>query len=616
MPLYENRKDTENRIQVDLKWCDGVVFGPTQVMESIVQAILAEIALEKHPITLAFEGWYGVDWPAITTELAKTAAAHELELKLSPVKDLFKPIKEIDAYKQTYITDDPGFGLVNTQGHIRDLMVPGRIDALHKSLDQVHKDKSSKPYALLVFGPGSHIPELSAAYDLTFYFDKTRQPILWEMWDGKMVPFGRDTPKKDYYWKEYYYCDYYLLDRQKEFTLERMDYWVEGIAFKSLKLIPHRDYNGIMSTLVQYPIKEVPIFQPGPWGAYRYKDLFEVPGLECNAWNELAGPELSILVDIGCEELINMPMTNLMQYPDKFLGSYLSRNYPHLFPMDVWLDDGYFPKPTPAERISMPIHNHPSSDYVKAHFNEPIGRYETYYIAEAYEGANTWLGYKDDADLEEWEQLCRESNNLKAILNWKDFINNVETNVGDLILIPPGTTHGHGGNQMVLEMDTCPSIAATEYSFFLYDFARHSWDDNTKTMTARPVKMHLDHGFDTEKWVRESWVKDHLLAKPRIVRWTRDYGMDRYTSDPRMPFEIERFHFEHRAENDTEGQFLHIVTLTVGHQVTIRSMKNPAHQNTIKKFQSALVPACFGEYEFINEDGGACTVVQLRWKKG
>ena len=31
---------------------------------------------------------------------------------------------------------------------------------------------------------------------------------------------------------------------------------------------------------------------------------------------------------------------------------------------------------------------------------------------------------------------------------------------------------------------------------------------------------------------------------------------------------------------------------------------------------SALVPACFGEYEFVNPAVGSCTVVQLRWKKG
>ena len=116
-----------------------------------------------------------------------------------------------------------------------------------------------------------------------------------------------------------------------------------------------------------------------------------------------AYPELSILIDVDREEQLNLPFVNLMQYPDKLLGRYLSETYPHLFPLDAWLDDGYFPDKQPAERISMPIHTHPSTDYVKTNFNEPIGRYETYYIAEAYEGANTWMGFYNDADLEEWE---------------------------------------------------------------------------------------------------------------------------------------------------------------------------------------------------------------------
>ena len=167
---------------------------------------------------------------------------------------------------------------------------------------------------------------------------------------------------------------------------------MEGIAFDSVKLVPRAVYDSIMQTLVQYPVKEVPIFQPGPWGAYRYKELFDVPGLECNAWNELAGPELSMLVDIGRDEMLNMPAMNLMQYTEQFLGPYLSETYPGLFPMDVWLDDGYFPTPTPAERISMPIHNHPGTAYVQRHFNEPLGRYETYYIAEAYAGETPGWG--------------------------------------------------------------------------------------------------------------------------------------------------------------------------------------------------------------------------------
>jgi hypothetical protein len=188
--------------------------------------------------------------------------------------------------------------------------------------------------------------------------------------------------------------------------------------------------------------------------------------------------------------------------------------------------------------------------------------------------------------------------------------------VGDLYLIPPGTTHGHGGNQMVLEMDTVPSIAGTEYSFFMYDFMRPSWDDTTKTMTGKPVKMHLDHGFDQDQTRREDWVDKHLRAKPSIVRWTKEYYMDRYSSYGPMPFEIERIHFYKKGEYSTEGKFCHIVTLTVGENVVIRSKSNPEYQTDINLFQSAVVPACFGDYEIVNSKGGFCTVALIRWKKG
>jgi len=614
MPLYECRRNAENHIEVKPEWRDAVVFGTEDSLASIVATLQAQISDRGRAVTVAFDGWYNINWAALIPALTDRCAAAGITLTTMSINGVFKPRAEIDVYKQANITDDPGFGMVNTDGTVQDLLDMAKVSALATTLEIVRQGDGCK--AMLVYGPGAAIAELNGKYDLKYYFDKTRQPILWEMWDGKLTPFGQDTPRADYGWKEYYYCDYYLLDRQKEYALEQMDYWVEGIAFDKLKIVPRAAYDGILQTLVQYPVKEVTIFQPGPWGAYRYKDIFEVPGLECNAWNELAGPELSMLVDIEREDMLNMPTMNLLQYADQFVGPYLNETYPHLFPLDVWLDDGYFPKPTPAERISMPIHTHPSTDYVKQHFKEPIGRYETYYIAEAYEGANTWMGFHDNADLEEWEHLCRESENLTEIPNWKEFIANWESNVGDLYLIPPGTVHGHGGNQMVLEMDTCPSVAATEYSFFEYDFARPSWDDTSKTMTAKPLKMHTEHSFDNEKWVRASWVKDNLRAKPKVVKWTKEYLHDRYSSDPRMPFEVERFHFDNRAEYDTQGKFIHIVTLSIGEQVIIRSKSNPDYQADILLFQSALIPACFGEYEIINAKGGHCTVVLLRWKVG
>jgi hypothetical protein len=598
MPLYEDRRNALNSIRVEDEIRDGILVGPEKSINGILKAIRETSEKKKQPLSVAFEGWYGTDWDSIMELVGQYGRSQKLSLVTENISRSFKTQKRIDEYKKRFVTDDPGFGRVNEEGVLGNLLDPDKIAQLK---DRLHGSREPNS-VYLIYGCGSAAADLSVSYDLLFYFDKTRQPLLWQMWDGNLIPFGMTSPKKGYHWKEYYYCDYYLLHRQKIFSFERMDFYLEAANLEDLKLIPRRAYDSIMSTLVRYPIKEVQIYQPGPWGAYRYRDLWEVPGLKCN---------------IGLEKPINMPTMNLMQYSEKFVGPYLHREYPELFPLDVWLDDGYFPKPTPAERTSMPIHNHPGTGYVKSHFGEPLGRYETYYIAEAYKDANTWLGYRDEADLEEWERKCRESErDLKEIEDWKDYIARWDSNVGDLYLIPGGTTHGHGGNQMVLEMDTCPSIAGTEYSFFLYDFVRNSWDDKTKTMTGRPVKLHTAHGFDNEKWRRESWVADRLLAKARVIEWNKEFSMDRYDTYPTMPFHIERFHFKNRALNHTHGRFMHILTPTVGERVKIRSVENPVYEAEIEWLQSVIVPAGFGEYELVNVGGGNCTVVQLRWKKG
>ena len=596
MPLYEGRHNAENVIKISEAAKNTISFTAEETVARLYDVIAAAEG------AVALDGWYGVDYAAVVEALKARGCTAEFV----NVNTLFLDDEAIAVYKKPFITDDPGFGYCNMDGSIIDIMDKEKVAALKASLKK----------GVVVYGCGAAIPELFDGYAVTMYMDKTRQPLLWQMWDGKLAPFGSDEPKAGYDWKEYYYCDYYLLHFQKHFLIEKMDYYVEAISFDTMKMMPRAAYDEVIKTMLKYPVKEVEIYQPGPWGAYRYKDFWDIKGLECNAWNELAGPELSILIDVGGSEMLNMPFVNLMQYADDLVGPYLNKNYPHLFPLDAWLDDGYFPEKTPAERISMPIHTHPSTDYVKKHFNEPIGRYETYYIAEAYEGANTWMGFFNDADLEEWERKCRESNNLKVIEDWKDYICNWESRVGDLYLIPPGTDHGHGGNQMVLELDTCPSIAGTEYSFFSYDFARHSWDDNTKTMTGKPLKMHMDHSFNCSKFRREDYVDKKLRAKPSVVKWTKDYYLDRYSSVPEMPFEIERLHYYKKAEYDTEGKFCHVITLTVGKKAKIYSKADPSLCTEINLFQAAVIPASFGEYVIESSGDGANTATLVRWKKG
>ncbi len=605
MPMYSDKTNAENIVKLSEESKKSFVFGAPAVIE----ALAAAISKKGDKTRVALEAWYATPSEKLCSEVAAALEKAGKKVTLLTTTELFIAPDKMKEYKHTFLTDDPGFGYVNIDGRFEDILDPSAVDAMRKKI-------ASADGIVILSGPAASTKLLEDLFDMVCFMDIPRNHMLWKMWDGELVPFGASKPDKDYMWKEYYYCDYYLLHFQKKLVLEKMDFFIEGIAFDTVKLIPRKAYDEMITELLKQPFKQIKEFQPGPWGAYRYKDLFNVPGLGCNAWNRLASPELGVLVDVGREENIELPLMSLMQYGKDLCGKLLNEKYPDLFPLEIWLDDGYFPTPQPAERISMPIHNHPGSDYVKKHFNEPLGRYETYYIAEAYEGANTWMGFKDDVDLEEWERECYRSDNIVPIENWKDYIANHVSNEGDLYLIPPGTVHGHGGNQMVLEMDTCPSIAGTEYSFFEYDFARKTWNDKDQDMTSRPMKMHLEHAFDNEKWRKEPYVKEHLRAGRHVTQWNKEFSRDEYDTLPEMPFMVERLHFYNRAENDTKNAFMHLLTLTVGTSVRIVSKSDPTKFTKLNRLQSAIVPASFGEYEIVNDDGGHSTVVQFRWKEG
>ena len=105
-------------------------------------------------------------------------------------------------------------------------------------------------------------------------------------------------------------------------------------------------------------------------------------------------------------------------------------------------------------------------------------------------------------------------------------------------------------------------------------------------------------------------------ARPITQDGNGQFRKDQYTTISEMPFHIERVFMEKRAENDTEGKFMHMVTLTEGKRVTIRSIDHPEYSTTIDRLQACIIPAGFGRQEYINEDGSHAMVVIIRLKQG
>ena len=615
--LYEYTRNAANKITVDEKTIEKVFIGNATVKDKMIELAKDVFAREKRSAVFGFESNYAVQWNVILGFLKEALQADGIAVDTICINEVFQSHEFIREYKRPFLEHDPDLGYENQDGLIQDLMDMDKVAALKDRLTALKGQTTDAPAVTIVYAPGACVKELIDAYDFSFYFDMTKDPIMWNLWDNKLASFGFDEPDPEYFWKDLYYVDFHLLDNQKWYILDRMDYYVEAVDPNEMTLIEGEAYNTIINRVLDYPIKQVKIFMPGAFGAYRFKQLWEVPGLDNSAWNNISSPKLDMIIDIGPKQ-IRLPSINLLQHGDRFVGKYWDEKVPKWWPLLAAIDDGYYEDPeTPLERTAMCQHNHPSTDYVRRNFNEQFGRYETYYIVEAYENSATIMGFQDDANLEEWQRKCwKAAENKELIPDWKDYVKIWSTAPGDLFLIPPGTTHGHGGRQMVLEMDTNVNSTTCEYSFYMHDYGRHTWNDAEGTMTGRKCNLQCKHGFNIDLGRRESWVKDHLRAKPKTVKWTPEYYIEQFSSLPEMPFHIERITFQKGASYSTEGRFLHVMTLTIGQNITVRSKKDSSLETTLEFLQATAIPADFGDYELINNTDGQATVVLIRMKEG
>jgi hypothetical protein len=619
MGWYIATRNCINRPALKQEWSKSIVWGTPEVCQRISGLISEFVRKESRPCAIAFDGFLGADWTAVVAGIGDLLRSEGSELETTSTNTLFKPMDWIDRFAKPYLTNDPSFGVVNGRwglGHLFEVKklaeLRGRIANLKRGMGR------NRCAAFICYGVGAALFELKDAYDYVFYFDITRETLLNRMGRGEVTPLGADTPAS-VYWKRLYYVETPMLIKHKKSVIKTMDFYVESNAKDDLRLVAKAAYDGIIATMVRYPLKFRRVFMPGPWGGRKFRTYFDLPELDNCAWNiEVSGMDSSLMVNTGGPKDLDIPFWNFYsQFPIEMVGPYCTKNYPGNFPIQVGIDDGYFPESVPHERRAMPVHLHPDSNYVRRNFKESVGRYEVYYIVEAYEGANTMHGFWENADIEKFKQEVRKSAKEKTTFDFQKYVKCWPSKAGELYLIPAGTCHGTGGNQMVLEMDTCPSSQGTEYSFFLYDYCRNTWDDRSKTWTGKPVKLQVEHGIRQCRFGRkEKWVAEHIRPKPVVRRKGDGWSEEQFESYAAMPYHIERLNFDRRIQTDTRSRFFHFLCLTRGTRVAIRSIAHPERQIELEYIQCTVVPASFGKYECVNLGGTPCTITRQRWKRG
>ena len=172
MPVYESTKNADNKIVISSKNRDSVVFGWEQVVSA-----LSKLA-GSGSMNIALDGWYGIDFAKIAKALSKCLEEQGKNVLLIPATKLYVSREEIIAYNQPYVTDDPGFGKVNKNGRIEDIMSSEAVNTVKEKLARKENQVG------IIYGTGAGIQAFAELLDVTCYIDNTHQKVQWDMWDG------------------------------------------------------------------------------------------------------------------------------------------------------------------------------------------------------------------------------------------------------------------------------------------------------------------------------------------------------------------------------------------------------------------------------------------------
>jgi mannose-6-phosphate isomerase class I len=275
------------------------------------------------------------------------------------------------------------------------------------------------------------------------------------------------------------------------------------------------------------------------------------------------------------------------------MGEKVSKKFGWFFPLRIHYDDSF-------DGGNMAIQVHPNGVYVKKHFNESVGQHEAYYILTAKPGSKVYLGLKEDINLKSFYEEAERARVEKVPLNYEHYVNSVSSKAGDLFLIPAGTIHALGKDQVCLEIGT-----SYGYTFHVYDYLRPD-------LSGRLRKIHLDHAFRAMKsHGKMGWVAHNLKQSPRTLRRGKEAAEYLLGRRGEMPFEVRRLEFTKKIEDETSGRF-HMLTLVEGKNVEIESAEDPRRSIEIKFSETVIIPACFGSYAITGS--GHFTIIKVLLK--
>ncbi len=487
----------------------------------------------------------------------------------------------------------------------------GGYESLMKSDEVVRLGEMIKDFSqngkgvLIVFGYGALIKVLRRYYSLKLYIDMTQKRTILNIRGGEFTNLGSETHLPiNQIIRRSYYIDFEVASELRGDLIrnDEIDYYITGDHPEQMQMLPVATLKNLFETMITYPLRCRPVYIEGVWGGFYVKRLRSLPAEMKNcAWVfDLIPMEVSIAANVGELEL-EFPFYCFVQVVGpKLMGEKPAQKFGGYFPIRFNYDDTYHASG------NMSIQVHPDGKYVQAN-NHELGRQdESYYMVVTGQEAKTYCGFRDGANVEEFLAKAKRAEAYGEGFNHDEYVYSEPSVAGQQFLIPAGTIHASGRNQVILEIG---SLTIGSYTYKMYDYMRKDLDGNL-----RPI--HTYHGDKVlRRDFKESWVKENLIQKPQSVRKGEGFEEMVVGEHDLLYFSLHHVRFTDRYEDETTDRF-HVLVLVEGEKCLIRSLTNPDRFFKQNYLDMVIIPAGFGPYEVINEGVGKVTMHKTLLKDG